>query len=69
MPYLQSSKRRMCELMLMDMGDFMGVDLWILGVPWFRKYYTTFELGNQLLERRFHVALHSDEDCRPVDRE
>lgn len=33
-----------CQLLLMN-SDGMGEDLWILGMPFFRYYYTTFDLG------------------------
>lgn len=65
MPHLQKSKRRRaCELMLVDMGDtFPGAEMWILGVPFFRKYYTTFELGERVHDRKVHIAQHTD--CEP----
>jgi len=67
MPFLGSSKRA-CELMIMDMGGITeGGEMWILGVPFFRKYYTTFELGSSLAERKFHIAQHSEKECAPVE--
>jgi len=38
--------------------------LWVLGMPFFRKYYTTFELGRSRAERSLSVAPASAE-CHP----
>lgn len=39
--------------------------LWILGMPFFRKYYTTFDVGSNASERSIRVALANDA-CTPV---
>jgi len=58
-------KRNQCQLLLMDLGDEVTQlgPLMILGMPFFREYYTTFELDNEG-KRQLAVA-HSDEQCRP----
>jgi len=56
-----------CQLVLMEsFADSMFGPLWILGVPFFRKYYTTFSVGQTKKDRSIHVALAS-EDCTPVN--
>jgi len=58
----------MCQLLLMDMGtqETQFGPMMILGMPWFREYYTTFDLGDgSLSARKIHVA-KSDENCNPV---
>jgi len=56
---------------------FMAIDsrtqfgnLWILGLPFFRKYYTNFEYdySSQPVGKRLSVAL-ADSQCEPVDGE
>jgi len=55
-----------CQLVLMEsFADSMFGPLWILGVPFFRKYYTTFSVGKTKKDRSIHVASAS-EDCTPV---
>mmetsp|Transcript_59821 Transcript_59821/g.144506 ORF Transcript_59821/g.144506 Transcript_59821/m.144506 type:complete len:475 (+) Transcript_59821:61-1485(+) len=39
--------------------------LWILGMPFFRKYYTTFFIGDSTDSRALYVAPASD-DCTPA---
>lgn len=57
--------RASCQLLLMDLGDEVTQlgPLMILGMPFFREYYTTFELDTEG-KRQLAVA-HSDEQCRP----
>mmetsp|Transcript_62114 Transcript_62114/g.166234 ORF Transcript_62114/g.166234 Transcript_62114/m.166234 type:complete len:499 (-) Transcript_62114:42-1538(-) len=60
--------KRSCQLAMTDSGSAYGeADLWVLGVPWFRKYFTSFELGEELDERTFHIAEHQDEACEPKE--
>mmetsp|Transcript_7919 Transcript_7919/g.18653 ORF Transcript_7919/g.18653 Transcript_7919/m.18653 type:complete len:500 (-) Transcript_7919:104-1603(-) len=42
--------------------------LWILGMPFFRRYYTTFQLGRSRAERALYMARASPE-CEPVAHE
>lgn len=58
-----------CQLLLLEStADAQNGPLWILGVPFFRKYYTAFHLGEQRSQRALFVASAS-EDCMPVSRE
>lgn len=43
--------------------------LWILGMPFFRRYYTTFDLGTRSDERALHVAPHTQDSCEPSTAE
>jgi len=40
--------------------------LWILGMPFFRKYYTSFNVGRSHSDRSLFVA-HASNDCLPAD--
>lgn len=62
----QGKRRAQCQLLLMDLGDEVTQlgPLMILGMPFFREYYTTFELDSTDGKRRLAVA-HADEQCRP----
>lgn len=55
-----------CELLLMDMGNEESEygPTFILGVPFFREYYTTFDLGAGPGDRRVYIAPAAD-DCTP----
>jgi hypothetical protein len=60
--------KKSCELLIgkMDVNTNLG-PMWILGMPFFRKYYTTFELGNQQRNsnsRQMFVA-EVDDSCVP----
>lgn len=70
---MQLRKHRVtqCQLLLMDMGDEMTQlgPLAILGMPFFRQYYTTFVLGKDSEghpKSQIHIAPANDQ-CRPVD--
>lgn len=57
---------RGCELLMMtmDINTQFG-PMWILGMPFFREYYTTFDLGSEHLGnagRTMHVR-RNDNDC------
>merc|ERR1719433_783276 len=56
-----------CELMIIDTGS-MGHEMWILGMPWFRKYYTVFSLGTMPSDRAFYIAHHGEEVCEPEEQ-
>jgi hypothetical protein len=55
-----------CDLTIMESGaNTAHGPLWIMGVPFFRQYYTTFEIGGHSNERRaVHIARASD-TCTP----
>jgi len=56
-----------CQLLLLESSaDAQGGPLWVLGLPFFRKYYTSFDVGASHSERAIYVASASD-DCTPVD--
>lgn len=59
-----------CEslLMRMDERDPEFGEMWILGLPLFRKYYTTFEFGPDFKAERMHFA-EADSRCAPPDTE
>jgi len=56
---------RRCELLLMSM-DTTSVHgpLWIIGMPFFREYYTTFSLGKNHSESAIYTA-PAGHDCTP----
>jgi len=58
--------KRTCELMIMEsVIDADTGPMWILGMPFFRKYYTTFVVGKTLKDRAIFTA-HAGHDCRPA---
>jgi len=58
--------RTRCQLLLMESYASTSYGpLWILGVPFFRKYYTTFHIGKSHSERSLHIAPAS-KDCKPL---
>jgi hypothetical protein len=58
----QRVRRQRCQLLLMDMGNQVTQlgPLMILGMPFFREYYTSFNLT----DRSIRVA-PADDQCRP----
>merc|ERR1719424_435215 len=57
-----------CKVLLME--SYMESDkgpVWVFGMPFFRKYYTTFEVGEDKASRALHVAEATD-DCYPTER-
>lgn len=56
--------KKHCQLLMMDMGDSMTDmgPLIVLGMPFFREYYTSFDLTPD--DRSIYVA-PADETCRP----
>eukprot|EP00927_Polykrikos_kofoidii_P003295 TRINITY_DN11311_c0_g1_i2.p1 TRINITY_DN11311_c0_g1~~TRINITY_DN11311_c0_g1_i2.p1 ORF type:complete len:482 (-),score=68.38 TRINITY_DN11311_c0_g1_i2:110-1501(-) len=65
--FVKPTIERQCELLLgtIDAATQLG-PLWILGMPFFRQYYTTFQLGQNMRtgSRRLFVARATD-DCEP----
>jgi len=58
-------KRSRCELLVMESSSETNYGpLWILGMPFFRSYYTSFQLGRSSAERSIHVT-PAGEDCIP----
>lgn len=56
-----------CNVLLMEsyMDSKQG-PVWIFGMPFFRKYYTTFHIGDGHSSRALYVAQAND-DCRPAE--
>mmetsp|Transcript_83343 Transcript_83343/g.231276 ORF Transcript_83343/g.231276 Transcript_83343/m.231276 type:complete len:484 (-) Transcript_83343:103-1554(-) len=58
-----------CQLTVMESySSTSWGPLWILGMPFFRKYYTTFNVGRNHDERALFVAPASS-DCEPSELE
>lgn len=58
-----------CELVVMESTSTTPWGpLWILGMPFFRKYYTTFSLGRTRADRALLVA-QAGAGCYPADGE
>jgi len=55
-----------CQLLLMDLGQEMTTlgAMWIMGMPFFRQYYTTFDLGTGRGDRSLLVMPPSP-TCEP----
>merc|ERR1719511_411021 len=59
-----------CEFLMMDIGEqntALG-PMAILGMPFFRHFYTTFDLGKGRGDRSLFVSAAS-EDCHPITSE
>jgi len=71
--HTSETRARACELLLMDSGggsSDLG-PLWILGMPFFRYYYTTFDLGSNPFaesERKIWMA-PAAAGCVPADEQ
>lgn len=65
--FITAPKEKQCELLIgtIDAETQIG-PLWIIGMPFFRQYYTTFELGERMRtsSRKLFVAKATD-DCEP----
>lgn len=62
----QPPDQRRCRLMVVETGsEGSAGPLWVLGMPFFRKYYTTFSLGRNLSDRALFFAPHTQDTCRP----
>mmetsp|Transcript_29193 Transcript_29193/g.92006 ORF Transcript_29193/g.92006 Transcript_29193/m.92006 type:complete len:266 (+) Transcript_29193:1-798(+) len=58
--------RTRCQLLLMDSYASTSYGpLWIFGVPFFRKYYTTFHIGKSHNDRSLYIA-PAGKDCKPM---
>mmetsp|Transcript_56147 Transcript_56147/g.130734 ORF Transcript_56147/g.130734 Transcript_56147/m.130734 type:complete len:466 (-) Transcript_56147:86-1483(-) len=66
-PEKRSLLRSRCELLIMDLGSegSQGPNL-ILGMPFFREYYTSFSLGSGPADRSIYLS-EADDSCRPSD--
>jgi len=62
-----SSKPTKCEFLMMDMGGQATQfgPMAILGMPFFRTYYTTFHVGKGPGKRSISIA-PADETCNPA---
>jgi hypothetical protein len=68
-PSLSSVVDNNCELLIMSMdADSQFGPLWIIGMPFFRKYFTSFEFvqkdGNRPKARSMSFSV-ADDQCRP----
>jgi len=61
-----STRKKECQLLLMESyAEGQHGPFWILGMPFFRKYYTTFFIGDDTDSRALYIAPAS-EDCTPA---
>mmetsp|Transcript_73517 Transcript_73517/g.227984 ORF Transcript_73517/g.227984 Transcript_73517/m.227984 type:complete len:507 (-) Transcript_73517:100-1620(-) len=68
-PRKLGSANTRCELMVMESSsDTNYGPLWILGMPFFRSYYTTFQVGRSLAERAIFFS-PAGYDCQPGDED
>jgi len=55
-----------CQLFAVELNSVSDVGAtWILGVPFFRKYYTRFKVGRTKKHRKVLIA-RADADCKPA---
>jgi hypothetical protein len=55
-----------CELLVMESNSQTEYGpLWIFGLPFFRKYYTTFKIGSSHSDRAILIA-NASETCQPA---
>mmetsp|Transcript_77109 Transcript_77109/g.239588 ORF Transcript_77109/g.239588 Transcript_77109/m.239588 type:complete len:174 (-) Transcript_77109:77-598(-) len=67
LPARRARREQQCQVMLMKTQSSSSAGpMWILGAPFFRKYYTTFDLGEKQEDRAFYIAPHASDDCVPV---
>lgn len=68
MPNLKTLTKE-CDLLLMDSSVMYGegTGTWVLGVPWFREFYTTFRLGDDLEPPSVKIAVHTAQNLAPID--
>lgn len=58
-----------CELLMMDAGKMTSTEhgpLWIIGMPFFRHFYTTFDYGTSDQDTSIWVA-EASPDCQPQE--
>jgi len=62
-----STEGPQCNVLLMEsyMDSKQG-PVWIFGMPFFRKYYTTFAVGDNHDSRALYIA-EANDDCRPSE--
>jgi len=64
-PQLTKARHR-CKLLLVESDDvpeaMEGGPEYVLGLPFFRKYYVTFDLGSSVAQRAVYLASHAG-DC------
>lgn len=66
-PY--SERKPSCQLFLMEVAsDSMYGSAFILGIPFFRHYYTTFKIGSSKASRAVYLA-PAGRDCTPASKE
>lgn len=64
----KDDKAAKCKVLLMESYmDSTDGPVWVFGMPFFRRYYTTFEVGTNHASRAIHVA-EANEDCTPAER-
>jgi len=75
MPHLTFEKKRKkasiaptcVPLLMASEADTQFGDLWILGMPFFRTYYTTFHFADHGSQAKAVSFARASHDCRPAD--